>query len=194
MRINPYTGEPLPDNQYMPTSPDRAKIEKVKTLKYGVAGVDNLLRAPTLNNGIEVPEVGGQASKMDIAGNLASGAGEILNFGAEQYANFQNTAASTKESQSQMIAGTMKGAQVGMSVGGPWGAAIGGVAGATMGFIDLKRDQKERVRQGDTEHSEMLDRTQQDRKRTYQVQKGEQASAMAMNTYGKQEKFYNPYG
>tara|TARA_A100000172_G_C3044260_1_gene111860 strand:- start:43950 stop:44510 length:561 start_codon:yes stop_codon:yes gene_type:complete len=186
MKINPYTGEPLPVNQYMPTMPvNPVKLEKID------------INAPILENGVDIPTPNsvGAKPKMDIGANALASAGDIMNFGAEQYANFQSVSSSTAESKAQTMGSTLKGASLGMKVGGPWGAAIGGALGLGAGIIDSNKDKKIRLEKENKEYEDMLASTKDERKRSYYLMQGRQVSQAQSNVYGKQQKTYNPnYG
>lgn len=184
MKKNPYTGEDLPVNQYMPTMP----VNPIKPTPIN-------LKAETLSSGVDIPTTPGAGPKMDIGGNLMGAAGDIMNFGAEQYANFQSVSSSTAESKAQTMGSTLKGASLGMQVGGPWGAAIGGALGLGAGIIDANKDKKLRSEQANDEHEDMLASAKDERKQSYNLMQGQQASAAQNNVYGKQQKTYNPnYG
>lgn len=184
MKINPYTGQPLPTNQYAP-------LVLQPTEKITVPNLEELGIKPK-STGIE--NLDNPEAKMDIGKNTLNAAGDILNFGVQEYANFKNTSASTAESQAQMLGSTMKGASLGLKIGGPVGAGIGAVGGAALGFIDMQSDKNKRADAQDKEHREMLDSKKAERKESYYASKGEQVSNEANNIYGKQQKIYNPYG
>jgi hypothetical protein len=190
MKTNPYTGQPLPENQYAPTI--------IKPL----ANVGNTQFSTSLKtNGVSVPvgdrvsNIGDSAkSKPNIGSKVLSNMDGIASFGIEQYSNFQNTAASTKESQGQIVSSTLKGAALGLQIGGPWGAAIGAVGGAALGFIDMKGDQKKRSTAEDKQYREALEIQKNQRKEAYLMQKGKQASQIQGGMYGDEQTYYNPYG
>lgn len=93
--------------------------------------------------------------------------GEIMNMGLQTYGNFQNTAGSSKESQAQILQGTVQGASIGMKVGGPWGALAGAGIGAGINILDAKRDKMKRMDLGNTEAKEDFLDIKNDRKQAY---------------------------
>jgi len=192
MKINPFTGKPLPENEYVPRAIDRDKVQALKLKQYGVENVNNDLEANLLTNGVDPIDIPtGKDKDYKFGKSVLNNAGNIANFGMEEYANFKNVSGSTKESQNQMLGTTLKGAQLGLSIGGPWGAAIGAVGGAIIGGVDLKADQKKRVENEDKKNKAELDKAKAYRKNIYNMQQGEQITAVE---YGTQEKYYNPYG
>lgn len=182
LRINPYTGEPLPMNEFIP----EGLQPKATALEY------QPLKIPKTSYEIDDPEIPEGGNDVSFGEKLKANASGIANFGLQQYANFQNTAASTKESKMQTLGSAASGAALGLAVGGPIGAGAGAIIGGGLGLLDMKRDQNKRVEQGDREHRDKIGNRIAERKRSYYTSQGENMGNME-NSFSNQ-KYYNPYG
>ena len=69
---------------------------------------------------------------------------QTAGLGLEIAQGFSTTSGSESEGWMQAGQWGLKGAEIGMSVGGPWGAAIGGVVGAGAGIYDAIADSGKR--------------------------------------------------
>lgn len=184
---NPYSSvKPKPQLGFAPMqiNPQPIKEVDLSSLEEKAAGLESEQdRLNTDNPG----------SKPQIGKNALSNADGIASFALNEYNNFQNVSGSSNESRNQAVSSTLKGASLGLQVGGPWGALVGAVVGAGAGIIDANRDNKTRIKEADQYHKDLLAERKAQRKKEYQLSKGEQTSNAQGNILGLQENFINRY-
>ena len=87
----------------------------------------------------------------------------------------QTTANNDGESVMNGIDMTMKGAQAGMAIGGPWGAAIGGGAGLIYGVVDGFADANKRGRNERKANKEKFNENRLRREQEFRISEGEES-------------------
>lgn len=87
----------------------------------------------------------------------------------------QTTANNDGESVMNGIDMTMKGAQAGMAIGGPWGAAIGGTLGLGYGIYDGFADANKRGRNERKANKEKFNENRLRREQEFRISKGEES-------------------
>ena len=87
----------------------------------------------------------------------------------------QTTANNEGESIMNGLDMTMKGAQAGMAIGGPWGAAIGGGAGLVYGVIDGFGDANKRGRNERKANKEKFNENRLRREQEFRISEGEES-------------------
>jgi len=188
---NPYSepGEKL-QLDYAPLQMQPSGFEQVdlSPLEEKAAGLES---AAKLSNSDTPSKKTGNGQ--NIGQNALNNADQGMAFLANEYNNFTNVSGSSKESTKQTINSTVSGASLGLSIGGPWGALIGAVVGAGAGIIDSGHDNQVRIEEADKFHRDMLQERKAQRKRDYQMSKGEQVSKAEGNNVGSQSKFINRY-
>lgn len=182
----------MPDNFYVPTQTRPIKLpENLKPIKLDMNDIkDGVLG--TMEKGLA--ENATTMDSVSLGDKLKGSAGDILNFGINQYQNFNSLAQNADENKAQTIGNTIQGASLGMKLGGPVGAIAGGAVGLGLGLIDAKKDQNERVERFDENFRQKRDETKADRKDAYNQMQGNQESNALKNIYSNQQKFVNPYG
>lgn len=117
----------------------------------------------------------------------------IAAFASKEYNNMSIISGSSDESRNQAVGSTLEGASLGFQVAGPWGALVGAVIGAGVGIADANHDNKIRIKESDRYHKDLLAERKAQRRKEYQLSKGEQASNAKGNILGLQEDFTNRY-
>ena len=87
----------------------------------------------------------------------------------------QTTANNEGESIMNGLDMTMKGAQAGMAIGGPWGAAIGGGAGLVYGVIDGFGDANKRGRNERNANKKKFNENRLRREQEFRISEGEES-------------------
>ena len=87
----------------------------------------------------------------------------------------QTTANNDGESVMNGIDMTMKGAQAGMAIGGPWGAAIGGAVGLGYGIYDGFADANKRGRNERKANKEKFNENRLRREQEFRISEGEES-------------------
>ena len=87
----------------------------------------------------------------------------------------QTTANNDGESVMNGIDMTMKGAQAGMAIGGPWGAAIGGTLGLSYGIYDGFADANKRGRNERKANKEKFNENRLRREQEFRISEGEES-------------------
>ena len=87
----------------------------------------------------------------------------------------QTTANNDGESVMNGIDMTMKGAQAGMAIGGPWGAAIGGAVGLGYGIYDGFADANQRGRNERKANKEKFNENRLRREQEFRISEGEES-------------------
>lgn len=117
-----------------------------------------------VNNGIEA---GGH--QINAAGTAMAGIG----LATSTFNATKNTSQSEKESIAGAADLTLKSAQLGLQLGGPWGAAIGGAAGLTYGVIDGFADANKRGKMEREANKKKFLEDKMKREQEYRISEGE---------------------
>lgn len=179
-----------------------------KTVQQTSANADNIisLTDDEVNNpvsGYSNPELAPDAAaKAGSEGGSAmsgilgqQGEGEamaIAGFGMDAMKTLKTEASSDEEAMMNTASLTMKGAQAGMSVGGPWGAAIGGAIGLGVGVYDLFGDRGNRNERKRDAYNDMLEVGKTKREQEQRMKDGEESLAKLKELRKSQLNYINP--
>lgn len=111
---------------------------------------------------------GGAAGGMDIASTSVAAGMKALTMS-------QTTANNEGESIMNGLDMTMKGAQAGMAIGGPWGAAIGGTLGLGYGIYDGFADANKRGRNERNANKKKFNENRLRREQEFRISEGEES-------------------
>lgn len=118
------------------------------------------------------------ASASSSGGGAKFGVGEamgVAEFGIQAGNVLSNTSEKEAEGWANMGNLTMKGASVGMQIGGPWGAAIGGVIGLGTGVYDMFADASKRKKMNRDKYDKMLEANKTKREQEQRMKDGQES-------------------
>lgn len=124
----------------------------------------------------ETSSVGASASSS--GGGAKFGIGEamgVAEFGIQAGNILSHTSETEAEGWANMGNLTMKGASVGMQIGGPWGAAIGGVIGLGTGVYDMFANASKRKKMNRDKYDKMLEANKTKREQEQRMKDGQES-------------------
>lgn len=123
--------------------------------------------------------IGGESGGIEALAGSAGGGMDIASTsvaaGMKALTMSQTTASNDGESVMNGIDMTMKGAQAGMAIGGPWGAAIGAGAGVVYSVIDGLGDAFKRGRNERNALKEKFNENRLRREQEFRISEGEES-------------------
>jgi hypothetical protein len=152
------------------------KTDLTNLLKSDNGGLESLLGG-LKTGGSE--SIGGEAGGIEALAGSAGGGMDIASTsvaaGMKALTMSQTTANNDGESVMNGIDMTMKGAQAGMAIGGPWGAAIGGALGLGYGIYDGFADANKRGRNERNANKEKFNENRLRREQEFRISEGEES-------------------
>jgi len=128
-------------------------------------------------------------SKSNTSSNIMDPISSVLDFGLTAYSSIHGVAASNEENTANTINMGLKGAQAGMSVGGPIGAGIGAVVGVGAGLIDASNDKEKRYEISQSNRNAEWNNFQRQENTYLKLQSGQRAKAGEQALLEKQKRF-----
>ena len=141
----------------------------------GEAGAESLGGLDSLLGGLKS---GGAEGSTDALASASGGmdiASTSVAAGMKALTMSQTTANNDGESVMNGIDMTMKGAQAGMAIGGPWGAAIGGTLGLGYGIYDGFADANQRGRNERNANKKKFNENRLRREQEFRISEGEES-------------------